>query len=972
MRYRARLEGTNSLPELLSLLGTELGEGRLRWDARGWHLGEDRLESLSAGGDEHRIENGAGPAHEDDGSGYLAECLALLGGEDAEATVPFLLGRLFQRGLYEVLERCCALVSARSHEDRCTAFATLYLARTAAVRGQDQAAEELLQALPREAGEELELERAIVAATLAGRKGDFDRAEHLLLENLHHPGRDRYPHALSNTLLNVGIIRAKRGEYDKALACYYDALELKRRHADPSGVVSLYSNLGACHHLRGDAEAALVHYRRAAAEAQRIGDLKSYAIASFNQGDLLLDRGELNEAGTVLKAAGSMAERLGLEPVAERAALNLCFLEALSGTPQGEALRRLGEAETTARARGHVEQELLAIVLQGKTLQAHGNLGAAVADYRRALRRALEIRHSRLIREIDRLLSDAERAAATAAAPEVPGEPSGGGVPSKAVTLDGAEASDGLLLVWNSSRVLRETQPEPERLRDLLGYFTEVLGFARAAYVVREAAGQWTGLGLGYDGGQILELGQKLPLEGLLRPGPYPRLVGNLELLEGLTEEVDGSRFGLKTVLVAWFPALLPRGLYLDHRFLAPAGFLTPAKRALLESVLGLLTQGWTGPGGLPPSPGNREALVQPPQSSRERTVALLSRSITFSLTDRVLGREPQRIGQLGYLVGTSRPLEDLYRRMEQVAPTDVPVLLLGESGVGKEVVARGLHDLSGRRDHSLVIQNCAAIPEALAESILFGHVKGAFTGAHEDRAGVLAEADRGTLFLDEVGELPLPLQATLLRVLQDRRVRPVGGQGERAVDFRLLAATNRPLRDLVEGGTFREDLYFRLQVVVLRVPPLRERREDIPLLVEYFNTTESQALGLKALTFSTGAMEVLLGHPWPGNVRELKNVINRLLVFSQGARVDAEQVGRQFECDRPPRETAMREASGPLRQYLQRKERAYIEQTLEQTQGNVTVAAERLGMSRVNLYGRLRALGLPLPERGGRGKKDR
>src|SRR5581483_5751053 len=242
-------------------------------------------------------------------------------------------------------------------------------------------------------------------------------------------------------------------------------------------------------------------------------------------------------------------------------------------------------------------------------------------------------------------------------------------------------------------------------------------------------------------------------------------------------------------------------------------------------------------------------------------------------------------------IIGTSKRMRELYGIVERVSRTDVSVLLLGESGTGKELVAKCIHQNGARRDKPFVTIDCGAIPENLLESELFGHRKGAFTGAIADKRGLFEEAHGGTVFLDEIGEMPLNLQVKLLRVLQEGHFMRLGDNTPRRVDVRVIAATNRELARMVEDGSFREDLYFRINIVPIKLPPLRERREDIPLLVNYLLDDASRRYGQPQPRLSKDVYRYLHQYPWPGNVRELKNIIERLIVLSNGEEVSADDL---------------------------------------------------------------------------------
>ena len=310
-------------------------------------------------------------------------------------------------------------------------------------------------------------------------------------------------------------------------------------------------------------------------------------------------------------------------------------------------------------------------------------------------------------------------------------------------------------------------------------------------------------------------------------------------------------------------------------------------------------------------------------------------------------------------IIGNSAPMKQLLQQLEKVVNTRVTVLIEGETGVGKELVAASVHYRSNRRDRLFVGQNCAAMPETLLESELFGHKKGAFTGAHEDKRGLFEVADGGTLFLDEVTEMPLSLQSKLLRVLQEGEIRPIGATQEKKVNVRIVAATNRNLEKEVAEGRFREDLYYRLKVFPLRVPPLRERREDIPLIGAHFLQRFATEFGKPAGGFSQQAMELLQSYDWPGNVRELQNEIQRLVIqIDTGGFVTPDMLSprvRQVEgmIER------VRPTKGTLKEMMDQVERWLLIEALREHGNNKTAAAKSLGITREGLHKKLRAFGL-------------
>ena len=283
--------------------------------------------------------------------------------------------------------------------------------------------------------------------------------------------------------------------------------------------------------------------------------------------------------------------------------------------------------------------------------------------------------------------------------------------------------------------------------------------------------------------------------------------------------------------------------------------------------------------------------------------------------------------------------------------------MILGESGSGKELAARLIHQRSDRSDGPFIEMNCAAIPMELIESELFGHIKGSFTGAHENRAGKFELADGGTLFLDEIADMSLATQAKVLRVLQEQRFQPIGGSKTIHADVRVIAATNKDLEAEIEAGNFREDLFFRLNVIPLRVPPLRERVEDIPELCQFFIGQFAKAYGRPAISFTNEALRLLQRYPWPGNIRELRNVIERLIIMSRHEVLDVHHLPQQLSGKK--REGFHFGAFDSLREAREAFEKNYIEFQLKSHGGNVTKTAEALKLERSNLHKKLRQYGI-------------
>ncbi|MET0552787.1 MAG: sigma-54 dependent transcriptional regulator [Vicinamibacteria bacterium] len=321
-------------------------------------------------------------------------------------------------------------------------------------------------------------------------------------------------------------------------------------------------------------------------------------------------------------------------------------------------------------------------------------------------------------------------------------------------------------------------------------------------------------------------------------------------------------------------------------------------------------------------------------------------------------------------MVGESPALDALREDVARAAPSNGRVMIFGENGTGKELVARSIHDHSLRADGPFVEVNCAAIPEELIESELFGHTRGAFTGALTAKKGKFELADGGTLFLDEVGDMTLKTQAKVLRALQEQRVEPVGGSASVTVDVRIIAATNKDLEEEIRRGNFREDLFFRLNVIPFHVPPLRERAEDVPRLARHFMAEISAEYGRRAKEFAADAMDLLCAHKWPGNVRELRNIVERLLIMTPGDRVDARHLPASLLGGVS---AAAASAAGPvpdqdfpsLSDAREDFEKRYITRKYRECNGNMSRLAEVLQVERSNLYRKMKGYGL-LPMRKG------
>ncbi|MFC2172862.1 sigma-54-dependent transcriptional regulator [Acidobacteriota bacterium] len=312
------------------------------------------------------------------------------------------------------------------------------------------------------------------------------------------------------------------------------------------------------------------------------------------------------------------------------------------------------------------------------------------------------------------------------------------------------------------------------------------------------------------------------------------------------------------------------------------------------------------------------------------------------------------RLRKSDYIIGTSPAIKDIFDKIDTVARSNVPVLVMGESGTGKELVARAVHHQSLRCDSPFVTVNCGAIPEALLENELFGHVKGAYTGAHSNQKGQFHAAHQGTLFLDEIGEMPLSLQVKLLRFLQSYEFKPLGGSDTIKVDVRLVAATNRDLKEMIRQRTFREDLYYRIHIIPIDIPPLRERREDIPLLSEFFLRQIADKIGKRFESISPETVTLLMSYHWPGNVRELENIITRMAISCTNEILTAEEIPFG-ETSNAKYSTFKAAKQAAIAQF----ERAYIINMLKCTHGNIAAAARRSQKDRKDFWTLMKKYGI-------------
>src|SRR5579863_10344137 len=452
------------------------------------------------------------------------------------------------------------------------------------------------------------------------------------------------------------------------------------------------------------------------------------------------------------------------------------------------------------------------------------------------------------------------------------------------------------------------------------------------------------------------------PVKVLIVEDEPHALMGLAELISGWGYQTETARDGIEgwEKALAWSPAIVVTDLKMPR--MDGIGLLTKlAEDANSNTAVVLLTaQGSIQVAVDAMKLGAYDFLEKPVDATRLRTIlANATRQRATEIELEVTRRQLRNTGILGSMVGSSKPMREIFALIEQIAPSNVSVLITGESGTGKEMVARTLHDLSPRKGRPFLAVNCAAIPETLIESEIFGHEKGSFTGAVERRAGCFELATGGTLLLDELGDMPIGTQAKLLRVLEERKLRRLGARTEQDVDVRVLAATNRDPQDAVADGHLRADLFYRLNVFNIHMPPLREHMEDLQVMAEAMINEMNQKHTRRVSGLSDQILDRMLGYDWPGNGRELRNTIERAVILCpDGAPLDTSHLPRTFGTPQLPVASRVTDANVvPVRvgTTVDEAERMLILRTLESTGQNKTRAAEILGVSLKTLHNKLK-----------------
>jgi serine/threonine-protein kinase PknK len=757
-------------------------------------------------------------------------------------------------------------------------------------------------------------------------------------------------HEAATYSLNLGLLELERGELGRALETLRDAAQRLARVARTRDLARVLFNFAALALLVGDFARAEVVLDDAERELAGVTDDVARAYIAALRAELLLARGSLDACELVLQRAERelpacgdaarllLASRLVQVALARGGSASLARVRELHSEDAGARL----EAETAELRHALAVGELaVAEAIAQRNLSALDE-GSSFADRLRFVLVSIEsARANGAVRALAERTALA-RAWLESALASLPGElrASMRAVPAYARVLATAEATPSQPtlaaerwreLVRASRRLFAETR-EPRLAARLCEVALELVHAERALLIGFDAHGEASVLArrelageasraLGYSR-SVLE---RVALDGRPLMTVEAASDARLERAESV------AALHVRSVLCAELTGLRGRAfLYLDDR-LRPSAF-GDADLALVEDLLELA----------------RQALHSAAEQSREARRARRA-ELSQKRLSRELARGLEQPQAVPSMIGESPGLARVVASARRIALSDAPVLITGESGTGKELLARFVHDESPRKARAFVAENCAALPDTLLESALFGHVRGAFTGAERSRRGLFEIADGGTLFLDEVGEMSPLLQGKLLRVLQEGELRPLGSERTRAVDVRVIGATRRNLRELVQRGAFREDLFYRLAVVTLELPPLRERREDIPRLVKHFLDKHG-----KGALIQPGALRALELRDWPGNVRELENELRRALALSDGEIELAHlSPAEQGVSEGPPSEL-------DLHAHTDRLTRRLVRDAMGLAEGNVTRAAALLGVSRFGLQKILKRLQLP------------
>jgi len=938
-----------------------------------------------------RVEAETGACHAALGHSNEAErCLQSALGDATDPTLrtvvlEHLARSLIHRGAYEQAKSTCHMARETGEavpELLCLeAMACSYLGHAEQAWSLVQKSKQLLATT----GRPRTHVRAITTLALHDlREGNLDRATAGLEEALTLARRHGLADHVANLCLNLGVALHQRGVWDQALLTYEQGLRMATALGRKPTEASLLCNLAKAHADLGDFERAGRFADRARGLASRLSLPLLVASADAVQADIEQAQGHTQEAlarllaaRTAFDASGSVEELVEVE--LQRAEI------AIDGGDVAQARQYLASCEERTQPRdGYLTARLS--LARSRVLASEGREAEALNSGERALASFRAAGHRDAEAEAHLLLSTLASAQAAPHLAETHLSAARALWERAATSLPAAERA----AFWTHPRRIRARPEEPSptapprdladsRMRRLLDINKRLNSSLRMEDVLREtmdAAIELTGAERGFVLLQEQDASGRPKLTVAVARNVDREQVGrsHLKFSKGIarrviqsgqlvvsTNAVQDGRFegeasvhAMQLKSVVCVPIHSPQGvlgaLYLDNRF-QPSKFSSEDVDLLMafadQAALALRNARLMG--ALAQRNDQLETERRRVQELAEGQAAEIDRLHEQVQETR---RSLSRRFDYGAIVGASEAMQRVFDVLDRVTDTSIPVLIQGESGTGKELIARALHDNGPRRKRRLVSINCAALPDLLLESELFGHVRGAFTGADRDHEGLVIQAAGGTLFLDEIAELSLPTQAKLLRALQEREVQPLGASHALPVDFRLVCATNRNLQEQVARGAFREDLYYRIAVVVVPVPPLRDRTEDIPALTEHIlRRVVPRSRGV-APTLSATAMRKLLRARWPGNVRQLENALTRATVLAQGETIDASDI--ELPEDTPPRsETSAGRAT------FEQAERARIIELLESHRWNVRKVAPLLGLPRSTLYRKLARYGI-------------
>jgi len=817
--------------------------------------------------------------------------------------------------------------------------------------------------------------RAAVLGELAGvefRRGAAREATNLLVEaaRIHRAAGDIRARATDHARLGHTV--EALGDRAGARRHHLRAIRLYRVAGDRAGIAAAWGNLGNLLEHGGDLAGAERLYLRSARLKRELGVRASRATTLMNLGVARLMLGRPADALRACRAACAAARATGEQIVLLQA--DTFRAEALAALGRfDEALRLARSIRRRERARPPTYGQARSEWAFGHILLARGDAAGAVKRFRRAERFYAKVGHPVDLLRIHELMGRVYRRLAGLEAAPAPG-PGGGGSAGGAATEVALAAERSRTARLLAAATALATEADARRvLERVCEDAVALLGAERAFIVLRREDGRLDfAVSRNFELERVLRPESKAPhalLEAVLAEG---RPIASTDALrdQRLRELTSVQLLDVRSVLAV--PIRDPSGgtvgaLYVDHR-LRPGGFGEGAA-ATLEALAAIAASALS------------RARLAAALRARDDEAAALRAALDAAgggAGDEGPAERPDVAAGAGgaaarpaareafaAIVGRSRPLRAVLDAAARVAAIDLPVLILGESGTGKELLARAIHLASPRRGRPFVAESCAALPESLLESELFGHVRGAFTGADRDRSGLFELASGGTLFLDEIGDTTPALQAKLLRALQEGEVRPVGATATRRVDVRVIAATNRDLDALRRTGAFRDDLFFRLGGATLVLPPLRERPEDIPALAERFLADAARRTGRRRLGLEPEAAAMLRAHRWPGNVRELEHAIRAAALFAERGRIGPAALraaglgGRVAHPFAPGAEDPFPPTHAELRAALDDRERAFLGAALDAAGGNRARAAAAIGLSRYALNRVLRRLGL-------------